>query len=41
MRKLGIHSVAALVLYSIRNNIIEAPVFDPTPEPQTWTAAAA
>jgi DNA-binding NarL/FixJ family response regulator len=41
MRKLGIHSVAPLVLYSIRTNIIEVPVLDPAPEPQTWTAAAA
>jgi DNA-binding NarL/FixJ family response regulator len=41
MQKLEIHSVAPLVLYSIRTNIIEVPVFDPTPEPQTWTAAAA
>lgn len=41
MRKLGIHNVAPLVLYSIRTNIIEVPVLDTTPKPQTWTAAAA
>jgi hypothetical protein len=41
MRKLGIHNVAPLVLYSIRANIIEVPVFDSTPKPQTWIAAAA
>jgi len=41
MRKLGIHSVAPLVLYSIRTSIIEVPLFDTAPEPQTWIAAAA
>jgi hypothetical protein len=40
MRKLGIHNLPNLVLYTIRKSIIEVPVFDPASREKIYTAAA-
>jgi len=40
MRKLVIHNLPNLVLYTIRKSIIEVPVFDPASREKIYTAAA-
>jgi len=40
MRKLGIHSVSELVLYAVRNNIVQVQVLDPAEKGDAATPAA-